>query len=295
MHIGEHRDLRGFLTLCINAPEPTDLLVVVSVRIPRATSEPGARGSPPRSRRRRRKSPPLVARPRWNPTRRRMFRSVAGDSGDGGGWGRLSKKHAPTTSGPNPSVFAERWPCDASGLLQQADSACGLVSALYISQPKPGGRPPSPTETVSGLVPFLRDGVRDLSSAQKLADLPGRVRPGRSGRGRAGCVGCCDLHTSCHARSIVQQANRTISTTQRPCMTSTPQTRHRESPTGPHSAITSLFAYSSDRHSLGAWGLSTDPSECQGSAGGGETSAHRISRAARDGGRRGRRGRGCRD
>lgn len=114
---------------------------------------------------------------------------------------------------------------------------------------------------------------------------PGTSTPGRSGRGRAGCVGCCDPHTSCHARSIVQQANRTLSTTQRPCVTSTSRTRHRKSPTGPHSAVTSLFAYSSDHHSLGARELSTDPSRCQSSAGGGETPAHRISRAARDSGR----------
>lgn len=68
--------------------------------------------------------------------------------------------------------------CDASGLLQQADPAFDPVS-LLVHLAVESGRSASrraPVEAVFGLVTLLRDGVRDLSATQVVADGAGGVR-----------------------------------------------------------------------------------------------------------------------
>lgn len=68
---------------------------------------------------------------------------------------------------------------DASCLLQKADPALDFVSALVHFAVESGwtaaeGTTPDP---VSGLVPLLRDGVRNPAFTQVGADLAGGVRP----------------------------------------------------------------------------------------------------------------------
>lgn len=68
---------------------------------------------------------------------------------------------------------------DASGLLQQPDPALDPIPS-FVHLAVEGGWAAArraPAEPVSGLVALLGDGVRDLPTAQVLADPPRGVRP----------------------------------------------------------------------------------------------------------------------
>lgn len=68
---------------------------------------------------------------------------------------------------------------DASCLLQKADPALDFVSALvhFAVESRRAAAEGTTPDPVSGLVPLLRDGVRDPAFAQVGADLTGGVRP----------------------------------------------------------------------------------------------------------------------
>lgn len=102
----------------------------------------------------------------------------------------------------------------------------------------------------------------------------------RPGHGRDGCAGCCpDPHTSYHATSIVQQANRTNLDYATPlCDEHVPDASSgRHEPDGTRFGHHFLVAHSSGRHSLSARRLSRIPMDAGGSAGDGETPGDRIS------------------
>lgn len=156
---------------------------------------------------------------------------------------------------------------DASGLLQQADLAFGLVPALVhfaVETGWPAARR-APTETVSGLVPFL--GMVCGICRRRRNSRISRDEYARSARTRAGRVrGCCpDPHTSYHATSIVQQANRTNLDYATPLCDEhvTDASSGQHEPDGTRFGHHFTVAHSSGRHSLSARRLSRIPMDAR--------------------------------
>jgi hypothetical protein len=134
---------------------------------------------------------------------------------------------------------------DASVLPQQADPAFGLVSARVhfavetgwpAARRAPGGDGVRPGSVSPG-------GCAGSAVGAENHDLPGRVRPFGRDAGGPGARAAVRIRIAViTARQSCGKRTGPISTTQRPCVTSTSQTRHPDGtdPAGPDSAATSL-------------------------------------------------------